>query len=375
MADRPDEGDFKDGRQRKKSPHYGFSPDVSTAHPALYLPPGSRFVLSSSTSNITTNCQLAAQLLRDGKLVAFPTETVYGLGADATNRRAVAMIFEAKQRPFFDPLIVHVAELAQLKTVAREIPAAAQKLAEAIWPGPLTLVLPKQPCIPDLVTAGLPGVGVRIPRHPLAIELLKAAGCPVAAPSANPFGGISPTTAQHVHDGLGAAVHCILDGGPCAVGVESTVVSFMDSRPVILRPGGCPVEEIEAVLGSVERAVSGASGEDSAQLAPGMLSRHYAPGTRLLLVEQNQLAIPVPELRSGLLTYGNQPFVSGFEQILNLADSGNLQICAAEFFAALRSLDSSGLDVIIAHQFPNHGLGVALNDRLQRAAWRKNESV
>ncbi len=171
----------------------------------------------------TTSLQAAAELLRTGHLVAFPTETVYGLGADATNPVAVARIFEAKQRPKFDPLIVHVAELSQVEQVVSCFPEVARLLAGEFWPGPLTLVLPKRDVIPDLVTAGLPGVGIRIPRHPVAIELLRAAGCPVAAPSANPFGGISPTTAQHVSDGLGQKVDCIVDGGPCAVGLESTV--------------------------------------------------------------------------------------------------------------------------------------------------------
>ena len=165
-------------------------------------------------------------------------------------------------------------------------------LAAEFWPGPLTLVLPKRDMIPDLVTAGLPGVGIRIPRHPVAIELLKAAGCPVAAPSANPFGGISPTTAQHVADGLGQKVDCIVDGGPCAVGLESTVLSLMTDRPILLRHGGCPVEDIERIIGRVEIARSDPSQDDAAQPAPGMLSRHYAPGTRLIVIAHNQSAEP-----------------------------------------------------------------------------------
>ena len=168
--------------------------------------------------------------------------------------------------------------------LSADFPEDARLLASEFWPGPLTLVLPKRDVIPDLVTAGLPGVGIRIPRHPVAIELLKAAGCPVAAPSANPFGGISPTTAQHVADGLGQKVDCIVDGGPCAVGLESTVLSLMNDRPLLLRHGGCPVEDIERVIGAVEIARSDASQDDAAQPAPGMLSRHYAPGTRLVII-------------------------------------------------------------------------------------------
>jgi L-threonylcarbamoyladenylate synthase len=292
------------------------------------------------------------------------------LGADATSSIAVAQIFAAKQRPTFDPLIVHLYDASQLTSVVSHVPADAYKLMDRYWPGPLTLVLPKLDTIPDLVTASLPGVGVRIPNHPIALELLRAAGCPVAAPSANPFGGISPTTAQHVLDGLGNRIDAVLDGGPCSVGIESTVVSFMGPEPVLLRPGGCPVEDIEKAIGPIQRAESDPEKDDSAQPAPGMLSRHYAPSTRLILLNPGQAAFPVGELRSGLLTYGNQPIEGRFEQIVNLCESEDLQTCAASFFAALRSLDSSGLDVIIAHLFPEKGLGIALNDRLVRAACR-----
>ena len=310
----------------------------------------------------------AAELLRRGHLVAFPTETVYGLGADATNPLAVARIFEAKQRPTFDPLIVHVAEFSQVEFVVSQFPETAQLLATEFWPGPLTLVLPKRDIIPDLVTAGLPGVGIRIPRHPVAIELLKAAGCPVAAPSANPFGGISPTTAQHVADGLGRNVDFIVDGGPCAVGLESTVLSLMTERPILLRHGGCPLEDIERLIGPVAIATSDPSRDDAAQPSPGMLSRHYAPDTRLIVIDHGWSAEPIAVLRCGLLTAGKQPFSGRFARIETLCDGENLQTCAANFFAALRTLDASDLDVIIAHEFPAHGLGVALNDRLRRAA-------
>jgi L-threonylcarbamoyladenylate synthase len=234
----------------------------------------------------------------------------------------------------------------------------------------LTLVLPKQSSIPDLVTAGLPGVGVRIPAHPVALELLKAVGLPVAAPSANPFGGISPTTAQHVMDGLQSRLPYILDGGPCQVGVESTVVSFMGDHPILLRPGGCAVEALEAIIGPIERAAPNAALDDAAQPAPGMLSRHYAPSTPLTVVPRNSEAVSVHGEKCGLMTYGKQAFSGSFVRIERLETSEDLQTCASRFFAALRSLDSCGLDVIIAHGFPDHGLGIALNDRLQRAACR-----
>lgn len=312
--------------------------------------------------------ETAGALLRAGKLVAFPTETVYGLGADATNAMAVAGIFEAKQRPAFDPLIVHLANVAQVEQYVTSFPDIAQRLAAEFWPGPLTLVLPKREVIPDLVTAGLPGVGIRIPRHPVALELLKAAGCPVAAPSANPFGGISPTTARHVTDGLGDRVDCVVDGGPCTVGLESTVISLMAERPLLLRHGGCPVEDIERVIGPIEVAAPDESQDDAAQPAPGMLSRHYAPHTRLIVIPRDETAEPIAGLRSGLLTDGTRSVSERFSRIESLSEDGNLQTCAANFFAAMRTLDAADLDVIIAHEFPPHGLGVALNDRLRRAA-------
>lgn len=310
----------------------------------------------------------AAELLRRGEVVAFPTETVYGLGANALNARAVARIFEVKERPTFDPLIVHIAELPAIFDLVECVPAAALHLAEQIWPGPLTLVLPKKRLVPDLVTAGLPGVGIRIPAHPVALDLLRQTGCPLAAPSANKFGAISPTTAQHVIDGLGAQFIPVVDGGPCALGVESTVLSFMGPVPVILRPGGLPIEDICRLIGPVDQAVPDPNADDAAQPAPGMLSRHYAPRTRLLLVPISRQATPVAGRRTGLLTWGKQPFSTGFAQIERLSTDEDLRTCAARLFAAMRTLDSADLDVIIAHQFPAYGLGIALNDRLARAS-------
>jgi L-threonylcarbamoyladenylate synthase len=314
------------------------------------------------------NTLIAAEMLRRGQLVAFPTETVYGLGADATNSESVAGIFESKQRPAFDPLIIHVADIAAAQQIVADFPEVAQKLAAKFWPGPLTLVLPKLPHISDLVTAGLPGVGLRIPNHPLAIELLKAVGRPVAAPSANPFGGVSPTTARHVVDGLGGRIDGVLDGGPCDIGLESTVVSLMTDQPTLLRPGGLPIEDIETVIGTVQRAVSNPSQDNAAQPAPGMLSRHYAPTTMLQTIALDDAAVPIKGKRCGLMTHGPCPCAEGFEQIEQLSGTGDLRTCAANFFAALRTLDSADLDVIIARSFPAAGLGIALNDRLHRAA-------
>ena len=317
----------------------------------------------------------AVSVLKAGGLVAFPTETVYGLGADATNPRAVARIFEAKGRPRFDPLIVHIASVDDAEEFVTELPDAARQLAEAFWPGPLTLVLPKRSCIPDLVTSGLPGVGIRVPRHPLAAELLRRYGRPLAAPSANPFSGISPTTADHVNAGLGDSVDLILDGGPCEVGLESTVVSFMEGSPVLLRPGGCCLEDIEKVVGRIPQRESSSRPADSAQPSPGMLDRHYAPRTPLLLIDRDEVAVPADDLACGLLSDGTRRAEAGFTRRIDLSPDGNLLECAAQFFGAMRELDDAGLDRIIAHRFPDHGLGLALNDRLRRAAFPLNKAI
>ena len=323
---------------------------------------------SIHVATISNNLRLAADKLQHGGLVAFPTETVYGLGADATNAAAVAKIFEAKQRPTFDPLIVHVATLEQAEGLVCEFPDLARQLADAFWPGPLTLVLPRNPKIPDLVTSGLPGVGLRMPSHPIARQLLQMAGCPIAAPSANPFGRISPTTAQHVFDGLGDRIDLIVDGGPCEVGVESTVLSLMNQVPQLLRHGGTSAEEIQKITGRLEFAAADPSCDDAAQAAPGMLSRHYAPAKPLFLVAYDEVALPKPGARCGLLSEPTRRYSGQFDRIEWLAPDGDLRTCAANFFASLRALDAADLDVIIAHQFPEAGLGRALNDRLTRAA-------
>ncbi|MEP3477639.1 MAG: L-threonylcarbamoyladenylate synthase [Fuerstiella sp.] len=337
------------------------------------------------TQNLT-DPSIAAGVLKSGQLVAFATETVYGLGADATNSKAVAKVFEAKKRPAFDPLIVHVTDATAAQQVASTWPPIAADLAAAFWPGPLTMVLPKRDHISDLVTSGLPGVGIRVPKHPLAQSLLQHFAGPVVAPSANLFGSISPTTAEHVRHGLSGRIAAVLDGGACDVGVESTVVSLMDTRPVILRPGGLAQEDIEQITGPIKIATANSHLDDSAQPAPGMLSRHYAPQTRLLLIDVEADAIPENDGRWGLLTHGtdfhseqtatNQNGLATpskniqFQEIQSLGSTKDLPTCAANFFAGLRSLDAANLDAIIARKFPTHGLGIALNDRLKRAAAR-----
>jgi L-threonylcarbamoyladenylate synthase len=309
--------------------------------------------------------ETAAALLRSGGLVAFPTETVYGLGAVAFNETAVARIFEAKQRPRFDPLIVHVCEPDQLSRLCASVPAAARTLIDRFWPGPLTLVLPKALGVPDLVTAGLPTVAVRMPRHPLALELIRRTGAPLAAPSANPFGHVSPTTAQHVLDHLAGKVDLVLDGGPCPVGVESTIVSFASGSPALLRHGGLPLEEIEALLGPLAAATAQ---ETAAPSAPGMLPQHYAPRTRLQLVSG---PIPPPlqrTLRLGALAFQAVSSPGSFAAIEVLSAQGDLREAATRLFGAMRRLDEQHLDLIWAERVPDVGLGRAINDRLRRAA-------
>ncbi|MBI3303335.1 MAG: threonylcarbamoyl-AMP synthase [Deltaproteobacteria bacterium] len=309
--------------------------------------------------------QVAAAALRGGEVVAFPTETVYGLGADALNERAVAQVFAIKNRPRFDPLIVHVSEKEAVPRYAAAIDRRATALMERFWPGPLTLVLRKRPLIPDLVTAGLDTVALRVPAHPVALALLRAAGTPIAAPSANPFGYVSPTTAIHVRDMLGDAIGLILDGGPCAVGVESTVCALTDEEAVVLRPGGVAVEEIEAVIGPV--TIASALHPDAR--SPGTLPRHYSPHVPLtLLASGEDLPRPCRGERVGLLMLKPRPGVEGYAVVEILSTDGNLLEAAANLFAALRRLDSLGLERVVVEPVPESGIGRAIMDRLRRAA-------
>jgi len=319
---------------------------------------------------ISTDVNRAAEMLKNGKLVAFATETVYGLGAYALNSLAVASIFEAKGRPTFDPLIVHVANTAQLEPLISNFPEQARQLAEQFWPGPLTLVLPKTDRVPDLVTANLATVAVRIPDHPQALELLSVAGIPIAAPSANRFGQVSPTTAGHVADQLGNEIDLILDGGPCRVGVESTVLQLCADGPRLLRHGGVPLEQLEAQIGPIQ--VTDLVEHPAAQspAGPGMLKKHYAPSVLVKIVVDLQGFETEPNQHVGLLSF-QQPselVLAKFDRVEILSPTGDLREAAAKFFSALRKLDAESLDLIVATPFPEQGLGRALNDRLQRAA-------
>ena len=307
----------------------------------------------------------AAGILRQGGLVAFPTETVYGLGAHALDPTAVARVFEAKGRPWFDPLIVHIADRSQVATLAADFPSVAMKLADRFWPGPLSLVVPKTPEVPDLVTSGLPDIAIRCPDHPVARELLRVSGLPLAGPSANLFGRISPTTAEHVAEQLGDRIDYILDGGPCRVGVESTVLHITPEGVRLLRPGGVPLEEIERLIGPVQFPEAG--GESRPQAGPGMLPQHYAPRTPLVI--DGNVAELARDRRIGVLAFRAPPDVSVAACEI-LSPSGDLREAAAGFFAALRRLDAQQLDLLVAESYPEEGLGRALNDRLRRAAAR-----
>jgi L-threonylcarbamoyladenylate synthase len=307
----------------------------------------------------------AARVLAEGGLVAFPTETVYGLGADATNPAAIAHLYQAKGRPAFNPLIAHVGDIAAARKIAR-FDAVATALAEAFWPGPLTLVLPKtQPCaVADLATAGLDTVAIRIPAHPVARDILRTFGGPVVAPSANLSGHVSPTTAAHVQSDLAGRIDLIVDGGPVAVGVESTIVGCFD-QPMLLRPGGLPRAEIERVLGRALVQPPADTETDSGQpLAPGMLASHYAPRAKVRL---NAVKLEAGE---ALLAFGLGA-ISGIDAasaVMNLSERGDLDEAAANLFGHLRALDGKGVGTIAVMSIPDEGLGEAINDRLRRAA-------
>jgi L-threonylcarbamoyladenylate synthase len=331
----------------------------------------------------------AAALIQAGELVAFPTETVYGLGADALNADAVAKIFVAKQRPANDPLIVHIAAVDQLELISPSVPALALVLIEAFWPGPLTLVLPRHAHLPPMLSAGLPSVAVRMPAHPVAKALIEAAGTPIAAPSANLFSYTSPTTAQHVWEDLRGRIPLILDGGPTPVGVESSVLDLSGPRPRLLRPGGVSLEAIARFATDVDvvrRYVDPGEGADAEAVAsPGMLLRHYSPRAKVYLVEgpetavQAALAADARDLRKsgklvGLLIAEEdrgpleRAGVIDYAPVIALGPLDDIEHVARTLYAGLRALDSLGVDVILARAFPAQGIGLAVHDRLLRAA-------
>ena len=312
-----------------------------------------------------TDITVAADLLRQGKLVAIPTETVYGLAANALDAGAVTKIFIAKNRPQFNPLIVHCASAEQAFSYAQNIPEESRELAEKYWPGPLTLILRKKDIIPDIVTAGHEWVGLRVPQHPITLELLSTINFPLAAPSANPSGYVSPTTAEHVAEGLDGKIDYILNGGPCNVGVESTIVSFSTNPPTLLRHGGIPLEKIKTFIPQLQ--ISHQEQED-APISPGQLASHYAPGKKVYLGNVHELASKFSGRNIGTISLNTLlPDISE-EQQIRLSKSGSLEEAAQHIFAALRKLDALPVDLIIAELMPDEGLGRAINDRLRRAA-------
>lgn len=311
-----------------------------------------------------TDINKAKHFLQQGEVVGIPTETVYGLAANALNTDAVLKIFTVKKRPHFDPLIVHTHSITEVEKYVQHLPAAAQKLMHAFMPGPLTVLLPKQDIVPDLVTSGLPNVAIRIPDHALTLQLLRSLPFPLAAPSANPFGYISPTTAQHVFDQLQGQVPYILDGGATQVGVESTIVGFENNQVVVYRLGGLAIEQLAQVAGPVKLNVI----ESANPQSPGQLKSHYAPRKPLVVKNFDEAAATGEADKVGVIAFDT--YVAGIDtqnQLL-LSPSGNLNEAAKNLFAAMRQLDNSTVDYIIAVRFPETGLGRAINDRLKRAS-------
>lgn len=313
---------------------------------------------------ISTSVADAKKILEGDELVAIPTETVYGLAGNIYSEKAIKKIFETKNRPFFNPLIVHIDSMEKLGQIVCEVPEKAKILATHFWPGSLTLVLKKKETIPDLITAGKDTVAVRIPNHPVTLELLKSLDFPLAAPSANPFGSISPTTATHVADYFQSTLEMVLDGGPCTNGVESTIIGFENENPIIYRLGAISKEEIEAVIGSIQTAKT----NDKSPAAPGMLSKHYAPKTKIILTTNLLNSLKKYDNSTvGVITFTNEILPDGIAATEVLSKKGDLKEATANLYAAMHRLDKLNLDLIIASYFPNNQLGNTINDRLLRA--------
>ncbi|SDS59138.1 L-threonylcarbamoyladenylate synthase [Winogradskyella sediminis] len=319
-------------------------------------------------SIISKDISKAVALLTAEDIVAIPTETVYGLAGNIYSEKAIKAIFETKKRPFFNPLIVHIPSIDELSNIVEHIPAKAQLLAEAFWPGPITLVLKKKGIIPDLITGGKDTVAVRVPNHPTTLELLNRLDFPLAAPSANPFSSISPTTAQHVETYFKDAIKMVLDGGACTSGIESTIIGFENDEPIIYRLGSKSLEDIEAIVGTIEIKNSVKSQTEAIPDAPGMLERHYAPKTKTILTTNILESINLHKnKRIGLLTFQSEIDHPNIEVQIALSTSGVLVESASNLYDVLHQLDKMHLDIIIAEEFPDYGLGKSINDRLTRA--------
>lgn len=309
-----------------------------------------------------TSVSEAARLLKEGEVVAIPTETVYGLAGNAFEPKALAKIFAAKERPTFDPLIVHIADIAQLSDIAKDIPDSAYKLANAYWPGPMTMILPKKDCIPDLCTSALPSVAVRFPSHPIAQAIIKESGLPLAAPSANLFKHVSPTTAEHVAAQLAERIAGIVDGGACSVGVESSIISLV-GEPTVLRPGAITPEMFAKVLGNVKIKESTSKPGQPMQ-APGQCDTHYKPQVPLYFgILPEGYTLPKHTVR---IAFGNQD--GPIPATVNLSETGDMTEATAKLYAYMHDLDLPEYDLILVDPIPNTGVGMALNDRLKRAS-------
>jgi len=315
---------------------------------------------------INNDINVAANLLIDGEVVAIPTETVYGLAGNAFNVEAVIKIFEAKSRPFFDPLIVHTYSLEEARKLVLEIHPKLEMLAQHFWPGPLTLLLPKKDIIPDIVTSGLPLVGIRIPQQPETLQLLQQLSFPLAAPSANPFGYVSPTNAQHVFQQLQNKIPYILDGGDCTVGLESTIVGMLNGEVTIFRIGGLSMEAIEEIIGKVQLNIH--QGDNPA--APGMLSAHYAPNKKIIIGNISENILYYDNLKLGVISFKTNYLKIEPKYCYVLSVKANVREAAQHLFAAMRALDNSEIDLILTEVFPDEGLGKAINDRLNRASFK-----
>jgi L-threonylcarbamoyladenylate synthase len=306
----------------------------------------------------------AAWLLKKGRLVGIPTETVYGLAGNAMNESAILEIFKAKNRPKFDPLIAHVASMEVARDIVEYIPTLLEQIMDAIWPGPLTVLLNKKPSVPELLTSGSPRVAVRMPQHPLALSLLEQLDFPLAAPSANPFGYVSPTSARHVDDQLGGKIEYILDGGQCQVGVESTIIGMEYDQLTVYRLGGIPIETLEA-FGKVTVKLN----QSSNPQAPGMLKSHYAPTIPLVIGDIPSLIQSSQRHELGVISF--RKHYDHVKKCIQLSPTGSLDEAATRLFDALREMDQQGVTTIITEWFPEKGLGRAINDRLRRAATKR----
>ena len=315
-------------------------------------------------TQISSDISKAIELLNKEDVVAIPTETVYGLAGNIYSEKAIRKIFEVKQRPLFNPLIVHIPSIDHLEKIVREFPVKAQKLAEAFWPGSLTLILPKRLNIPEIVTGGKDTVGVRIPNHPVTLSLLKQLSFPLAAPSANPFNRISPTSSDHVKAYFENTLSMVLEGGECKNGIESTIIGFENNEAILYRLGGISVEDIEKIIGKIQiRNIS-----ETTPNAPGMLAKHYAPKTKMFLLDDLDKFIENNKSKKiGILKFKENLNTASVEHIEILSKSGDLKEAASKLYSTLHKLDSLNLDLIVAERFPDVGLGKSINDRLERA--------